>query len=61
MIKVGYDPKDVKATELLLNKKDADIAALKKQMKFPSTEDSLTKGMAETEQKKEDMLKLIIK
>lgn len=30
MIKVGYDSKDVKTTELLLKKKDADIVALKK-------------------------------
>ena len=47
VIKVGYDPKDVKAGELLLKKKDADIVALKKQLKFPSTEDPLTKDMAE--------------
>lgn len=30
VIKVGYDPKDVKVVELLLKKKDADIVALKK-------------------------------
>jgi len=29
-------------------------------LKFPSTEDPLTKDMAKTEQQKEDMLKLII-
>jgi len=27
---VGYDPKDVKAAELLLKNKDANIVALKK-------------------------------
>lgn len=37
VIKVGYDPKDVKATDLLLKKKDAGIASLKKQWKLPST------------------------
>ena len=50
VIKVGYDPKDVKVAELLLKKKDADIAALKKQLKLPSIEDPLTKDMAENEQ-----------
>ena len=60
VIKVGYDPKDVKAAELVLKKKDADIAALKKQLKLPSTEDPITKDIAQNEQQKEDMLKLII-
>jgi len=48
MIKVEYDPKDVKDVELLLKKKDTYIVALKKQLKLPSTEDSLTKDMAES-------------
>lgn len=60
VIKVGYDPKDVKDAELILKKKDADIVASKKQLKLPSTEDPLTKNIAENEHQKKDMLKLII-
>ena len=41
VIKVGYDPKDVKAAELILKNKDVDMAALKKLLKLPSTEDPL--------------------
>jgi len=57
---VGYDPKDVKVAKLLVNKKYADIVALKKRLKLPSIEYPLTKGMVENEQRKEDMLNLII-
>ena len=39
VIKIGYDPTDVKAIEDIIMKKNTDIAALKKQQKFPSTED----------------------
>jgi len=35
IIGLGYDPKDAKATEALIKKKDEDIAALRKQLKLP--------------------------
>jgi len=52
VIKMGYDPSDVKAVEEAIKKKKADIAALRKQLKFPSIEDPLAKEIEESEQRK---------
>ena len=41
MIKIGYDPTDVKAPEDIIRKKNVDISALRKKLKLPSTEDLL--------------------
>jgi hypothetical protein len=60
VLKIGYDPSNVKAVEELLKKKNADIAFLRKQLKLPTTEDSQVKEMDESEGHKEDMLKLIM-
>jgi hypothetical protein len=60
VLKIGYDPSNVKVVEELLKKKNADIASLRKQLKLSATEDSQTKEMAETEGQKEEMLKLIM-
>jgi hypothetical protein len=60
VLKIGYDPSNVKASEELLKKNIDDIASLRKQMKLPAIEDSQAKEMAETEGHKEEMLKLII-
>ena len=38
VIQVGYDPANVKVAEQLVKKKNEDIAVLRKQLKFPSTE-----------------------
>ena len=35
IIELGHDPKDVKAAEKLIKKKNDDIATLKKQLKIP--------------------------
>ena len=35
VIKLGHDPKDVKAAEQLIKKKNDDIATLRKQLKLP--------------------------
>ena len=35
VIELGNDPKDIKATEQLIKRKNDDIAALKKQLKIP--------------------------
>jgi hypothetical protein len=40
VLKIGYDPSNVKADEEMLKKKNADIASLRKQLKFSATEDS---------------------
>ena len=60
VIQLGYDPANVNVAEELIKKKNADIAALKKQLKLPATEDSLAKEISETEAEKVDMLKLIL-
>jgi hypothetical protein len=60
VLKIGYDPSNVKAAEELLKKKNAYIASLRKQLKLPATEDSQAKEIAETEGEKEELLKLIM-
>jgi hypothetical protein len=40
VLKIGYDPSNVKEVEEMLTKKNADITSLRKQLKFPPTEDS---------------------
>ena len=52
VVKLGYDPSDVKVVEEILKKKNVDIAALRKQLKMPSTEDPQTKEMGELEKKR---------
>jgi hypothetical protein len=36
ILKIGYDPSNVKATKEILKKKNANIASLRKQLKIPS-------------------------
>ena len=60
VFKMGYDPSNVKAAEEMLNKKNADIASLRKQLKIPPIEDSQAKEMVEIEGEKEEILKLIM-
>jgi hypothetical protein len=49
VLKIGYDPSNVKATKELLKKKNDDIASLRKQLNLPATEYSQVKEVAETE------------
>jgi hypothetical protein len=60
VLKIGYDPSNVKAVEEMIKKKNADIASLRKQLKLPPTVDSQEKEMAKTEGEKDEMLKLIM-
>jgi hypothetical protein len=60
VLKIGYDPSNVKEDEEMIKKKNADTTSLRKQLKLPATKDSQFKEMAETEGEKEDMLKLIM-
>jgi hypothetical protein len=47
-------------SEEMIKKKNADIAALRKQLKLPPTEDSRAKEIAEKEGEKDEMLKLLM-
>jgi hypothetical protein len=60
VLKISYDPANVKAAEEMIKKKNADIASLRKQLKLPPTEDSQSKEIAEKEGEKDEMLKLLM-
>jgi hypothetical protein len=60
VLKIGYDPSNVKAVEEMLKKKNVDIAYLRKQLKLPPTEDAHAKEIDETEGEKDEILKLIM-
>ena len=60
VLKIGYDPANVKAAEEMIKKKNADIAALRKQLKLPPTEDPQTKDVAEREGERDEMLRLLM-
>jgi DNA repair exonuclease SbcCD ATPase subunit len=60
VLKIGYDPSNVKAAEEMINKKNANIASLRKQLKLPPIEDSHSKEIAEKEGEKDEMLKLLM-
>ena len=60
VLKIGYDPSNMKVDEELLKNKNTDIASLRKKLKLLATKHSQTKEMVETEGQKEEMLKLIM-
>jgi ABC-type Fe2+-enterobactin transport system substrate-binding protein len=60
VLKIGYDPSNVKAAEEMIKKKNSDIASLRKQLKLPPIEDSQVKEIAEKEGEKYEMLKLLM-
>jgi hypothetical protein len=60
VLKIGYDPANVKATEEMIKKKNADITSLRKQLNLPPTEDPQAKEIAEKEGEKDEMLKLLM-
>jgi hypothetical protein len=60
VLKIGYDPSNVKVAEEMIKKKNANIASLRKQLKLPPTKDSQAKEIAEKEGKKDEMLKLLM-
>jgi Holliday junction resolvasome RuvABC DNA-binding subunit len=47
VLKIGYDPSNIKAAEEMIKKKNSDIASLMKQLKLPSIEDSQAKEIVE--------------
>ena len=60
VVRMSYDPVNLKAAKELIKKNNANIVASRKQLKLPSTEDPLTKDIEEAETQKSDMMKLII-
>lgn len=61
VMKVGYDPSNINVAEEIIRKKNTNIAALRKQLKLPTTEDPLAKYIEDTESQKAEMMKLIMK
>jgi hypothetical protein len=60
VLKIRYDPSNVKEFEEMIKKKNVDIESLRKQLKMPPTIDSQAKELAETKGEKYEMLKLIM-
>ena len=60
VLKIGYDPSNVKAVEEMIKKKNYDIMSLRKQLKLPPIVDLQAKEIAEIEGEKDEMLKLIM-
>jgi hypothetical protein len=60
VLKIGYDPSNVKVVKDMIKKKSTDIASLRKQLKLPPTIDSQAKEITETKGKKDEMLELIM-
>ena len=60
IVKLGYDPTNLKVVEDNLKKKNTDIAALRKQLKMSATEDPLAKGIKEDESQTEKLMKLVM-
>ena len=60
VLKIDYDPSNVKVVEEMIKNKNADIASLRKQLKLPPIEDSQVKEIAKKEGEKDEMLKLLM-
>jgi len=60
VLNMGYDPSNINVVEELIKKKNTEVAALKKQLKLPSSKDPMAKEIEETKTQKSDMIKLII-
>jgi hypothetical protein len=60
VLKIRYDPSNVKAVEEMIKNKNANIISLRKQLKLPPTVDSQAKEIVKIEGEKDEMLKLIM-
>ena len=60
VVKIGYDPSNMKDAEEIIKKKNVDITTLRKQLKLSATKYPLTKDIEDTETQNIDMMKLII-
>lgn len=59
VIKLGYDPQNVKAIEELINRKNAEIMALRKQLKLSTNEDPQTKSLRKENMRRGICFKLL--
>lgn len=59
VIKLGYDPQNVKAVEELINRKNAEIMALRKQLKLSTNEDPQTKSLRKENMRRGICFKLL--
>ena len=59
IIELGHDPKDIKAVQVLLKLRDADMAALKKMVKVPATIHPQTEEVAQLRHDKDAASMLI--
>ena len=60
VIEVGYDPQNIKDAKELIKKKNVDIAALRKKLKFPPTEHPQAKEILQESNEKDEMMSLIL-
>jgi len=60
ILKIGYNPSNVKAVEEMIKKKNDDMESLSKQLKLLPTVDPQEKEITGTEGEKYEMLKLIM-
>lgn len=61
VIEMGHDPKDIKATEQLIKRKNDDIVALKKQLKIPQLQRPQTQDVLEIQTKHEELMDWVLK
>ena len=60
MIQLEYNPSNIEMAQTLVRKKNADIAALRRQLNMPVTEDPMAKEIEATETQKVEMLQWIV-
>lgn len=60
VIKLGLDPKDIKAADEIIKSKNVDIQALRKQLNLPTTEHPQAQEVNQLEKEKENMLWMIV-
>jgi len=60
VIELGHDPSDIKATKMLIKKKNEDITTLKKQLKLPHLQHPQTKDILESQTNHEETMDLML-
>jgi len=60
VLRMGYDPSNINATEELIKKNNIEVATSKKYLKLPASEDPMAKEIEETKAQKSDTMNLII-
>jgi len=60
VIKLGYDPSDVKVVVEVIKSKNEDIQTLRKQFKLPITEHPQTKKVTILEMEKDNLFTLVV-